>query len=275
MKKALSLLLALVLCLSLCACSIEDDKATEPVETISMKSLLSDTDNGAKAQLNVGKATTIYGQITTIDTSACKVKLFPKGSVSVEMPIEELAELNPNQFIVLEGIVKSYNSSSSPNYTITATELLDLEVMDSYIKEEIALTVSQRESYAFIGDTNAGILLASLQEQYNINFLEDYVYSRGDAFLITDDNALKEYLIGNWVYYQNFGGLETLTLEYKADDTSVWYYKNNYDSTVDQCQDWSVSYGAVDSIWSYPKDVYVLHEEVFLIYDFDLYVKVK
>lgn len=272
MKRALSLLLALVLCLSLCACGGKNQQ-NEPVETISIDSLLSDMDNGAKAQLNVGKATTIYGQISSVGSSSCTVQLIkPKGSsVFVEMPIEQLAELNKDQFIAVNGII----TSCAIKYTITATETLDLELMDSYIREEITKTSAMRSLIEFSGDTNAGMFHSMFHDYYNVSILEDYVYSRGKEFLITDDTALKEYLIGNWVYYQNFGGLDTLTLEYKNDGTSVWYYKNNFDSKVDQCDDWSVSNGVIDSIWQYPEKVYVLNDDVFLIRDYYLLIRIK
>ena len=272
MKKALSLILALVLSMSLCACSGDNNESKEPVETISIESLLNDTNNGAKAELNVGKGTTIYGKITNISSSDCTVALiYPKGSVvSLEMPIEQLAELKPNQFIAVDGIVASYNSK----YTITATTLLDLELMDSYIKEKIATTVSAREFIDFSGDTNAGMLLASFQSQYNIDILEDYVFSRGKAFMITDDTQLEDYLIGNWVYFQSFNGLNTLTLEYKTDGTSVWHYGEIGDKH-EQHDDWSVKNGKVDSIWRSPENVYVLNEDVFLIHDYYVYIKIK
>ena len=139
MKKKLSLVLTLVFCFSLCDCggnteekaSVDTTEATETaeqvVETISVNDLLSDTSNGAKAQLNVGKETTIYGRISSIGSDSCSVSLIqPKNtSVSVEMPIEQLAKLKVGQYVAIQGKVKSFGT----RYTIFATETADLTLM--------------------------------------------------------------------------------------------------------------------------------------------------
>jgi len=269
MKKALSLILALVMCLSLCACG-GNNETKEPIESVSSNELFNDTDNGAKAELNVGKGTTIYGKITNISSSSCAVALiYPKGSfVSLEMPIEQLAELNPNQFIAAEGIVTSYNSSNSQKYTITATSMLDLTEMDAYIKKTITDLHAFRVFIEFSGDTNAGMIHGSLHDVANISLINEYVHSRDDVFMLTDDAKLREYLIGSWVYSQSYGGLKTESCEYKEDGTYLWKYQSqSYTGKVydkEQDGDWSVKNGDLTSFRGEDTYIYVLCDDVFL-----------
>ena len=99
-KKGIALLLLACVLLGLCACGNDNgnnNQSTQkdpiPVETIPLSDLFLDLDNGAKAQMNVGKATLVYGEVRNISSTSCTIDLFkPKdGCVSVEMSVEQLA----------------------------------------------------------------------------------------------------------------------------------------------------------------------------------------
>ena len=270
MKKALSLLLALVVCLSLCACG-EEAQPTEPIETVSINSMFSDTDNGAKAQLNVGKVTTVYGQVSAISSSACTVQLvYPKGaSVSVEMPIEQLAEMEKNQFVAIEGMVASYNPSMSQKYTISATDVLALEEMDAYIRKTVTDVHAYRVLIEYTGEANAAMTHSALMSSLDVNLIDNYVHARGDAFKLTDDAEFKQYLVGKWVYSISYGGIKTESCEYNKDGTYLWKYQrqNSYTGKIydeQQKGTWSVNKGDLTSFRGSDTYVYVLCDDVFL-----------
>lgn len=280
MKKTLSLILALTLCICFCACgdriSEEETEPTTPIETVSAEALFSDTDNGAKAQLNVGKMTMIYGQVWRIDSSSCTIRLIKpiNRAVYVEMPIEVLASLNIDQFVVISGLVSAYNPSHVALYTITATELSDIELMDEYICSGIDMLCGLYDS------NGADYVHYYIGKTYDIDLLCDYVSSRGSEFKINDNAQLKNYLTGKWVYSQAYiGGPDEFTCEYKSDGTYVWNYQTQSYGThkwYDQTQhgDWSVNEGVLESFRGKNKTVYVLCNDVF-IQQGDLHVRIK
>ena len=199
MKRILAFIMLLCLCIGLCACadekSTETTDPTEPIETIDERPLLKDSDNGARAQMNIGKGTTIHGVITDIGTSSCTIQLIlPKNTfVHVEMPTEQLAELNKNTFIAIEGVVTSFNANGDKKYTIRAKNILDIEEMDTWVKKRITdqynfNCVLELSRYAY-----AGIL-----DEFDIELLYVYAKLSGDLYRINDDDKLKEYLVGDW-----------------------------------------------------------------------------
>lgn len=270
MKRAISLIMTIFLFLGFCACSGEA-QPTEPLETVSLNDLFSDTDNGAKAQLNVGKAVTVYGRISSISSTSCIVMLaYPaRATVSVEMPIERLAELEKNQFIAVEGVVTSFNSSNVQKYTISATTMLDLEAMDAYIKKTVTDVHAYRVLMEYSGEANAAMTHSVLQQSINFSLVDDYVRARGDAFKLMDDTELSQYLIGKWVYDTSYGGIKTQSCEYKKDGTYLWKYQsqNSYTGKVydkEQTGKWSVQKGDLTSFRGSDTYVYVLCDDVFL-----------
>jgi hypothetical protein len=246
MKKALSLILALVLCLSLCACG-EKENEKEPTETISMEELLSDMENEAKAQLNIGKGVAIYGQIRKVYSDYCVVELIVPNdgytaTFNVAMKTEQLAELDSKQFIAVQGVVSESHPSG---YTITATKMLDWELMDSYI-------IEKAKSNAYSID--------KVYDALHISLVFDYIQTRSDVFMMKDDDALKEYLIGKWVvsgYYE--------TCEFREDGKYLWHFISSSGNWRDQESTWSVSNGDLQAFRSLGNtNVYVLCDNVFI-----------
>lgn len=248
MKRALSLILALVLCLGFCACG---ENADVPVETTSMEALLKDLENEAKSQLNVGKSVDIYGQIRKVYGDYCVVELIVPNdgytaTFNVAMETEQLAKLDATQFIAVQGIVSASHSSS---YTITATKMLDWEAMDSYIKEK-----AKSNAYS----------IDKVYDSLNISLVDGYIQTRGDIFMLKDDDALKKYLIGTWVvsgYYE--------TCEFREDGKYLWKYIGTtaLGTPVNREQEstWSVRYGNLQAFRAYGNtNVYILCDDVFI-----------
>ncbi len=142
MKKALSLILALTLCLSLCACggNAEDEthKQTEETkETLSNEDIWNSAEsitaeqlwnaiggNAAKAETYVGKTLKITGTVIEIEKDNCYimshenenttinhfedgVKFDCEFGIRVYLKAEELAELNVGNVITFAGVVDS------------------------------------------------------------------------------------------------------------------------------------------------------------------------
>lgn len=145
MKKAISLLLALVMCLSLCACggNAEDEtnKQTEATnETVSNENIWNSAEsmsaemlwdniggNAAKAETYVGKTLKITGTVIEIEKDNCyimslanedtSINHFEDGvaydcefGIRVYLNAEELAELAIGDVITFAGVVDSTGS---------------------------------------------------------------------------------------------------------------------------------------------------------------------
>ena len=150
MKKVLTIILLLCVCVGLFACSNEKaPQTTEPIEIIGERPLLNDSDNGAKAQMNIGKGTTIHGVVTYIGASSCTMRLIvPKNTlVYIEMPIEQLAKLNKNTFTSIEGIVSAFNANGDGKYTIRGERILSYEEMDTWVKDEITKFYNYKRAF--------------------------------------------------------------------------------------------------------------------------------
>lgn len=273
MKRAISLFFAIMLCLSFCACGGTSKEPAEapqaPVEKVSVNTLFSNSDNGAKAQLNVGKGTTVYGCVTSVGASACTVQLiYPKNaSLCVEMPVEQLAELRNGQFIAVEGIVTAYNASAYGMYTISANKMLDLTVMDAYIRDTVDAICSSRFMAESTGIQNATGLHSVFCDSVSTTLLDKYVHQRGDTFLMKDKEQFKAYLLGEWVYSFSYDTMKPESCEYKADGTYLWkYQKESYTGKVyaqEQTGEWTVSGGDLKSFRGQDTKVYVLCDDLF------------
>ncbi len=260
--RLLSLLCALLL-LTSCGTKVEDKKSDVVVETIEFSQLMEDLENGAKAELNVGKATAVCGRIDYIESDYCRISLiYPLGKIAdVILPIEVLAELKKEQFIFVSATVENVGchnaTGSSYTYTFKADKLEDLSLMDEYIKESISSTYYP-------------LMTEELDEIFSVKLLASYAESRGDVFLIKDDTELKNYLIGKWEYdtsrYESNDDVE-----FREDGKYHWEYLGY---TVlgwhddEQTSDWTVSNGFLDSFIGYdPQKVFALTSSVFIIQD--------
>ncbi len=268
MKKLIALIMALVMCLSLVACSggqteeSTEPETTAPPETISMESLFASLDNGARAQLNVGKATVVYGKVISISSTYCSILAFfkdrfPNDSMmlQIEMTSEVLVGLYQGQFVAIPALISAYDDSN--DFTLTATEIADIEMVDTYIRS----------------------LFNNLDYSKIHEIALEYVESRGTEFMLTDDAELQQYLIGEWKQ-RNGDGEE---MEFKANGEYLWKYSEKAvtgafaGNWVQRTQrgDWSVSEGKLDSfIGGTPQIVYVLSEDFFMCQD-SLYERQK
>lgn len=258
MKKAISLILALVMCFSLCACNggtqsgRKTESTTTLLESISVYELFDDVTNGAKCTLNIGKQVTVLGQIQGILADYCIIKLVSHSdkSVNIRLPIEILAEHSRGDFIAVTGIVESYKEDGSW-YTISATEPLDESKMDAIFRA----IVEERYNYS---ECNS-----SWHFKSDINILKDYMAQRSSYYTMTNSEELKEYLCGTWDcgrYKNSFqeSSFESFNITYNKDG-SVEYSKQNswrYDWEVDDS-------GKLYSFFG-EKRIYILSDDVFM-----------
>lgn len=188
MKKALSMLLMLALCLSLCACDNTIVSTDNPSETISVYELFEDMSNGAKCELNIGKQVTVLGQIEYITSDSCRIQLIshPETYVIISMSTEKLAELSVDQFIAVSGKVESFNSMwAIGTYTISAKETLDNETMNTVFDEIITRKF------------NYGELNSAYAFKESLHILYEYMSDVG-SFTMQNKEELMQYLCGNW-----------------------------------------------------------------------------
>lgn len=276
MKRIIALLVTLLLCISLFACASETStqtaEPTEPIETIDERPLLNDSDNGARAQMNVGKSTTIHGVVTNIGTSSCMIRLIlPKNtSVYVEMPIEQLAKLNNNTFISIEGIVSAFNANGNGKYTIRAEKILSIEEMDTWVKERITDQYNLNCLYDSSLNAYYGIL-----DEFDIDLLYAYAELSGDMYRLNDNTKLAEYLLGNW-----HGGYDKKNHLAVCNFYESGYYSISGTTNGSISGDWSVKNGRLymETESLYMQDisapVYVLSNDIF-IYEGILFARKK
>lgn len=273
MKRILAFILLLCVCIGLFACAsekttetTEPTEPTEPIETIYERTLLNDSDNGARAQMNVGKGTTIHGIVIDIGVSSCMIQLIsPKDtSVYVEMPMEQLAKLNENTFISIEGIVSAFDANGDEKYTINAEKILDIEEMNFWVKDEITVFYNMNCLFSESSDVP---YIATLDE-FDIDLLYAYAELSGDTYRINDDTKLKEYLIGKWHSDFDWNKLHT---NCRFGENGYYYLSGAYGQSEDG--EWNVEKGKLHTEDHYGP-VYVLSDDIFL-YENKLYTRQK
>jgi hypothetical protein len=264
MKKAFSLLLALVMCLSLCACGGEKEtvKTTVPPESIFVSNLFEDIDNGAKCKLNVGKQVTILGQIEGITADFCIIHPVsqPDKDIAILMPTERLAELSVGHFIAVTGIVKSYNGKYnlkyySSWYTISATELLDENVMDDIFRRIVAIDFTYdlcNKAYFF---------------RDSLHILYDYMSQRSSVYTMESNEELREYLCGKWdcgyfvLYFPDNlsrSKFESFEITFNKDGSAKYAKQNSWR------HDWEVGDDGRLASFFGKKCVFILSKNVFI-----------
>lgn len=260
MRKALSLVLAFLLSVLMCACEEKTETDNTPtdalIETISEDALFLDTTNGAKCSLNVGKQVTVLGQVTTITSETCRIRLvcYPTHSVLIQMPVEKLAELYTGQFIAVVGVVESYSESGILGYTLSAKETMDTASMDAVFRE--------RTSFKYDNERHTW---AGAFEQ-SIEILSEYMNAHTDLYVMDNNEELKEYLCGVWEcgYYKIKGrdSFTWFTITYNKDGSAEYSKQNSYRG------DWEVSDDGMLQSFFGSKTVCVLFDDVFICDDY-------
>lgn len=258
MKKIVSLLLALVLCFPLYACgnSNNADKNNEAHELISVEKLISDLDNLARAEQNVGKAVNLFGRITAIGKDTLTINhIFINKSFTLSMDSAILAELNKEDFIAVYAVVEEINNGQ---FKFKNCKQIEMETMDNYVIN----MVSTSTTYDLIVK-HSGVIA-------------DYITSRGKTFRMTDDAEISAYILGawNWPYGMGVQGTYISTVEYFENGECIWqswheymnHWKNSY------C-DWSVKDGIFNGCSASDTPVYKITENAF-VHAGDLYVRV-
>jgi len=294
MKRTLSLILALVMCLGLYACGnngttkiteTNEFQTTEPpkkIETVSMKSLINDLGNGARAQLNVGKSTTVIGKVAEVTSEFCAVQFFdsPRYIFKVILPLEVLAELYSGKFVAITAIVDSVDTgerdiliNTSENlgkvkgnntYFLKGDAISDSELISTYISDKIALI---NNNY-----TDAESYYNRITNCLDLDLLKSYLYgSDGKSFCTLKDDELKNYLTGEWLYDTGFysNTYDFKNIELKDDGTYMW---QQHIAATPKELNWSVD--ETKLVGYRDGSVYILSEDAFICSGY-LYVRVK
>ena len=131
MKKLIALVLTIIVCFSLASCS-----SAAPAEIVEIDTLLDALDNQAKAELNIGKATTMFVKVTKIASDHCVVAhLFNSKSSKVYIEKEILAELDKDQYAAIYGVVESVENENDTSfrYVFRNGRIEDTALVDEYV----------------------------------------------------------------------------------------------------------------------------------------------
>lgn len=244
MKKIVAFLLVVVMCLSLVACgsgseSKEESEKEIKREIISVSTLIADLDNLARAEQNVGKATHLFGTISSIGTDAFTLShLFIGKSFSIPMDTAVLAELNKGDYIAVYAVVDEINSG---NFIFKDCKQIEMELMDEYVVNQVS-TVSTEALIKTHNDT-----------------VVEYIMSRGDTFKMTGDDEIASYILGKWYqpYPMGLSGTYIARVEYFANGECIWQSWDEYFNEWDDAYcDWSVKDGILNGNNYYGTAVY-------------------
>ena len=267
----------LVLCLCLCACGEKQAKETTPPEVIGINDLLADLGNQAKAEMHIGKATTLFVKINTVYSDHCTVShQFRSGTADVYMEQELLAQLTSGQFAAIDCIVDRVDvnaDGASFRYIFKDGQMADMTLFDEYV--------------AYM---NFGASYLGNDHIYDkTDLLKEYAYFRGGTLIIPGDE-LESYLLGTWERRINqrfptfkFNGIHTPELTFYADgtydtqsmgnDTTESEFRTGqYDTEVGT---WTIQNGYLKltgCLSSYGGPVYRISDNVFLM-DGDIYIR--
>jgi hypothetical protein len=254
MKKLIALLLVVVMCLSFAACGAEGEKEVER-EMISVSALVSDLENLARAEQNVGKATHLFGSIDAIGTESFTLKhMFYTRTFTIPMDSAVLAELNKGDYIAVYAVVEEINGG---DFKFKNCKQIDMELMDEYVVGKVS-TIST--------DT--------LLKTWNGSIVS-YVTSSGDTFKMSNDDEIAAYIIGKWLrpYPMGFSGTFIASLEYFDDGECIWKTWDSYFNEWDNAYcSWSVKDGIFDGCSADDTAVYKITNDAMVTAD-DLYIR--
>ena len=255
MKKLLLILLALTMCVSMCSCGgsqketsndTEQSKTVPSIETISIGSLLDALDNQAKAEINIGKKTTMFVSVKNIYSDYCEVwHVVEKQTSKVYMAKETLAKLRKGEFLAISAIVDRVESDVTVfSYNFKDGEIQDITLFDDYVRKAI--------SYS-----SASYFVAR-----HSDFIAKYVISRRATFMMDNDIEISKFITGAWNY--GFSNEDYISLTSKctfySNGTVEW---ESEDQT--HTNKWSVTGGQLDSFIAYGSGhVYKVTDDVFV-----------
>ena len=262
MKRLLSIILALCVCSSLCACNEKTQESTEilPTETLPTETeavfwhdLFDPDANIAAVQQYVGKEATVIGRITEINIDCCKMDTFysSKKTATIYMDTSILAKLQVGQFQAITGVV---TAAEEDNYNITATEIGD----EATQREIFETNITELFNFWFWSPN---------PDEYNPYIACEYVRLYWDECKITSDSQLKTALEGTWKAYDADDG-RIKSLYVKFTDYGEIYCK--YNGKVDikyRIQNGELEY-CYDDYYKFYRScpVYMINEACLLVY---------
>ena len=216
MKKTIATLLAICLCLGLCACGKQQQEnasqleETPPLEKVSADVLFDAEANVAAVQMHIGKETTIIGKISKIDVNCCTIQVVNSlvKTVTVEMETQDLATMHVDEIHVITGVV---SSADEYGYTLTSASLADQQTKEEYIATFVEDIVSKGNVAENFKKLRTDILLESITN------------NTGNYSIGTELEA-KEYISGKWnAWYVLVSGDcgYTNTITINTDDNSL------------------------------------------------------
>lgn len=281
MKKLITLLLTLSVCFACIGC--EGAAVNQKIaEEIDIETLLKDLDNQAKAELNIGKATTMFVKIETVYSDYCTVShQLCGGSSDIYMEKELLTQFKKGEYATLYGIVESVavnGNGTSFHYVFKDGRTEDMALFDAYVAQMHFGSISGNNDYIY--DRGA--------------FLKDYASHRWETLSLNKDE-ITPFLVGTWErrieqhfssYKGSFYGPHTPEITFYADGTYVTQYFDNDTSKSDfiggdykqaegtwVIEDNSIKLdGFIDSSLNLAHSVYRISENVF-IWDGEIFVR--
>ena len=246
------------------ACANEKTENTEeiemPLETVSLEQLVSDLENPAKAKLNDGKQTTVYGQIEQIHTDSFLVNTFVDISFGIEAETKILAELERDHFVIADVVIDSeltcggtYQSRGLKIQALKDTETK--EKMDQYVRDLISKAIRPDAAKYHLEKDD-------IKQNTNEYLLFQYMYSRGDVFQKKTDQELEAFLVGGTWHTDTDVYGQVKFYSNGTYDRHYWYehpyFSDKWNRWRDSHSEWSVENGYIDAFWYNKPAVYIL-----------------
>ena len=263
--------------ISICACNCKETSTGQsddvtPVEIVDIDTLYDALGNQARAELNIGKKTTMFVSVDAIYSDFCKVKDVLKAVLydgkdyyaDVYLPKETLIGLEKGTYITITGIVDSVGElySFGYGYTFKDAYIDDMALFDEHVRQEFSTF-----------DSNEVVFDNSV-------FLIYYVKKRPDAFILTEEK-IKDYLMGEWEFERTaqhyYNGALAYTSTHTAEitfelDGKYKYQSTSYPGVKNTIGEWYIADNEVyiklfDYIGNVTCPVYKVTENIFIYKD--------